>query len=178
LVSSFTNIQVLTGNASDVRAALDAAEITQTKMFARAGVPWVSIYPRATEDGDFALLKAFAFALSKHLSALTLAVMVENSANFRYVLYENGSMIDEYVLHENYPETSKKPFGGSAEALLPHSISGTSKRDLEILLRPKGKETAERNGETMAQALGHFLNIPRAQISMGFNDLKEAQAGR
>lgn len=161
-----------------MRAALDLAEITQTKMFARAEVPWISIYPRATEDGDFDLLKAYAFALSKHLSALTLAVMVEKSANFKYALYENGIMLDEFVLHPNYPNTSAKPAGGAVPKLLPHSIAGTSRRDLEILLRPKQQRGTERNGETMAQALGHFLNIPRAQISMGFNDLKEAQAGR
>lgn len=147
-------------------------------MFARAGVPWVSVYPRDTEDGDFDLLKAFAFALSKHLSSLALAVKVEESANFRYILYENGIMLDEFVLHPEYPKTSVQSIGGAVQKLLPHTIAGTSKRDLEILLRPKREHGTERNGEIMAQALGHFLNIPRAQISMGFNDLKEAQAGR
>jgi hypothetical protein len=73
---------------------------------------------------------------------------------------------------------SKTPDGGKTEVLLPFAIPGTSKRDLDILLRPSKKDKVERDAETMAQGLAHFLGVPRAQISMGFNHLKEAQAGR
>jgi len=178
LTASFTNIHLLTGDAAAVREALDAAEITQTKIFGRAGTAWVSIYPSATEDGDLELLKAYAFALSKHMTTLALAVMVQDSVNIRFVLYQDGKLLEEYALHPNYPQLSKTPSGGKTEVLLPFTISGTSKRDLDILLRPSKKDKVERNAEAMAQGLAHFLGVPRAQISMGFNHLKEAQAGR
>lgn len=180
MASSFTNLHLRTDDASAVRAALDAAEITQSKMFGRSGTPWVSVYPRATEDGapDFQLLKAYAFSLSRHLNKVALAVMVEDSINLRFALYENGALLDEYALHPDYPNLSALPIGGKTEVLLPFAISGTSKKDLEILLHPSKKEKVERDAESMAQALAYFLAVPRAQISMGFNHLKEAQAGR
>jgi hypothetical protein len=176
--TSFTNIHLLTDDVAAVRAALDAAEITQTKMFGRAGTTWVSIYPSATEDGDLELLKAYAFSLSKHMETLALAVMVQESVNIRFVLYQNGRLLEEFALHANYPELSKTPLGGKTEILLPFTIEGTSKKDLDILLRPSKKDKVERDAETMAQGLAYFLGVPRAQISMGFNHLKQAQAGR
>ncbi len=178
MTASFTNIHLLTGDAAAVREALDAAEITQTKMFGRVGTNWVSIYPRATEDGDLELLKAYAFSLSKHMGTLALAVMVQDSINIRFVLYQDGKLLEEYALHPNYPDLAKTPSGGKTEVLLPFTISGTSKRDLDILLRPSKKDKVKRDAETVAQGLAHFLGVPRAQISMGFNHLKEAQAGR
>ncbi len=180
MASSFTNIHLRTDDVVAVRAALDEAEIKQTKMFGRAGTAWVSVYPRATEDGDLdlELLKAYAFALSKHLDTLALAVMVQDSVNIRFALYQSGRLLEEYALHPNYPELSKTPDGGKTEVLLPFAVSGTSKKDLDILLRPSKKDKVERDAESMAQALAHFLGVPRAQISMGFNHLKEAQAGR
>jgi hypothetical protein len=180
VASSFTNIHLRTDDAGAVREALDKADIAQTKMFGRAGTPWVSVYPRATEDGelDFRLLKAFAFSLSKHMNTEALAVLVQDSINFCFALYQNGILLDEYALHPEYPARSKAPTGGKIEALLPFTIEGTSKKDLEILLHPSKKDKVERDAETMAQGLAHFLGVPRAQISMGFNHLKEAQAGR
>jgi hypothetical protein len=180
VAASFTNIHLRSEDAAAVRAALDAAEITQSKMFGRAGTPWVSVYPRATEDGepDFSLLKAFAFALSKHMNTAALAVLVEESINFRFALYQNGILLDEYALHPDYPDKSKPPSGGKTEVLLPFSIPGTSKKDIDLLLHPSKKEKVERDAESIAQALAHFMGVPRAQISMGFNHLKQAQAGR
>jgi hypothetical protein len=180
VTASFTNIHLRTEDAAAVRAALDAAEITQTKMFGRSGTPWVSVYPRATEDGepDFPLLKAFAFSLSRHMNTAALAVLVEESTNLRFALYHNGVLLDEYSLHPHYPDQSKPPSGGKAEILLPFTIEGTSKKDVDLLLHPSKKEKVERDAESMAQALAHYLGVPRAQISMGFNHLKQAQAGR
>ncbi|MBS2002674.1 MAG: hypothetical protein JST44_14285 [Cyanobacteria bacterium SZAS LIN-5] len=180
MTASFTNIHLHTDDAAAVRAALDAAEITQSKMFGRAGTPWVSVYPRATEDGapDFDLLKAFAFSLSRHLDTIALAVMVERSANLRFALYKNGILLDEYALHPDFPDCSLPPVGGKTEVLLPLTIEGTSKKDLDILLHPGKKDKVQRDAESIAQALAHFLALPRAQVSMGFNHLKEAQAGR
>lgn len=178
MASSFTNIHLRTDDVDAVRKALDGAEITQSKMFGRTGTLWVSVYPRATEDGDFSLLKAYAFALSRHAEKLALAVMVQESINLRFVLYENGSLLEEYALHPAYPDLSKSPTIGSLDTLLPFCIDGTTRKDLEILLTPAKKDKVQRDAESLAHGLAHFLGVPRAQISMGFNDLKEAQAGR
>lgn len=177
--SSFTNLHLHTDDAARVRSALDDAEITQSKMFGRAGTPWVSVYPRATEDGElnFELLKAFAFALSKHLETEALALMVEESANLRFVLYSKGKLLTEYALHPDYPNLSASKAECDLDVLMPLTIEGTSKKDLEILLCTT-KDHVKRDAETMAQGLAHFLGVPRAQVSMGFNDLKQAQAGR
>ena len=145
----------------------------------------MSIYPRATEEEDFQFLKELAQSLAQYLHATVIGIMVNTpplgtsrSSCLRYVLYKDSVLVDEYSSNPGFPWQADKPEGGSAEALLPFCISGTTKRELNSLLHSQASVKNPPSGEAMVQTLAHCLNIPRAQISMGFNHLKKAQAER
>ena len=55
-------------------------------------MPWVSVYPRATEEEEFPYLNGVSRTLSEHLHATVIGVMINKSTCFRYALYEGGAL--------------------------------------------------------------------------------------
>lgn len=163
---SFTNIQIKQADVGAVRAALESCGIQQTKLFARSQVDWIALYPAATEDGDIEVLKEFCRDLSATLHALALGVCVSDSSNARYLIYEDGLLVDEY-------ETGSEPSAQRVRLFQQFCSASTTADDLEQFFSAQAIDSLK-----FVQALAHFLEIPRAQIGMGFNHLKEAQAGR
>ena len=145
---------------------------------ARSDNDWVSVYPFLTED-DFAYLKMVAEKLSARLDVPVFGFIVPNAEEFKYVIYRNGSLLDEF--HSQLKQSDKKHSntGGNPDVVLPLCKAGTKKQELKALLRPTAEAAPDpKAGDKMACQFAELLGIARVQICTGFNHLKWAQAGR
>jgi hypothetical protein len=168
--NSYTNLQIRTTDAYQVRDAMDMCDIGSAKLMARPEVPYVSVYPFLTED-DFGYLKQVTEKMSNRLQVHILAIMVPTSAVFKYALFLGDKLLDEY--NSEHPQS-----GGKADLLLRLCVAGTTKKDLQEFLHPLGGSSNEHAGDRMAMQMAEFLGIPRAQVCTGYNHLKWAQANR
>lgn len=175
---SYSNLQIKTSNAVAIRDALDICDIGSAKLLARSDSEWVSVYPFLTED-DFAYLKIVAEKISARLEVPVFGFLVPNAAEFKYVVYQNGRLLDEFHSLSATAGSKRTAKGGDPDLLLPFCKDGTKKQQLKMLLRPGQTSTPDQKaGDRMAQQFAELLGIPRVQICTGFNHLKWAQAGR
>jgi len=165
----FTNIQVKHADVEAVRKALDECVIEQSKLFGRANVDWIAIYPSATEDGDGELLKEYCQCISKNLDAKVFGLLVSGEATLMYAIFDHGTMLDEY-------EAGSHTVPAHIDSFLTLCPASVKRKEVESLFSSHREGTIA--SQSFVYALGHFLSIPRAQIGMGFSHLKDAQAGR
>jgi hypothetical protein len=162
----FTNIQIKHADVEAVRKAMDHCVIEQSKLFARANVDWIAMYPSATEDGDSELLKEYCQCLSKTLDATVLGVLVSSDSTMLYAIFEHGEMLDEY-------EPGSQILPQHIDSFLSICPATVKRKEVQALFASHEEGTI--SSPTFVHAVGHFLDIPRAQIGMGFSHLKEAR---
>lgn len=185
MTSSYTNIQVLTQDAEQVRNAVDKRQLGSCKILGRPDSPWIGVYAFMTE-GEYAYLCDFAQQLSEELNTYAIGIMVEGGESFKYALFQGGNPLDEYSSNPGFPFEKKAATGGDVEVLLQCCVKGTSKTTLkEILHPPKAAEDdnlseSQRTvvADKMAQSLAPMFGIPRSQMCTGYNYLKWAGVGK
>jgi hypothetical protein len=91
---TFGCVHVQTDDGERVRR--DAAKVLHREPEVEQAGDWVRVRSDAT-DADPAQLKSLARELSYMSAEVTLALGVEQGAVVRYVLYDRGSMVDEYL---------------------------------------------------------------------------------
>jgi GNAT superfamily N-acetyltransferase len=91
---TFGAVHVQTDDAERVRR--DAVKVLHVEPDVEFANGWVRVRAEVT-DGDPARLKSLARELSYMSAEVTLALGVEQGAVVRYVLYDRGSMVDEYL---------------------------------------------------------------------------------
>jgi len=98
---SYGSIHVQTDDLSGVERAVGqfvprlpggsrGSEVTQPRQ------GWITVYDEAC-DRDPAALRRLAKELSERMGAVVLAIGVENEQVVRFVLHENGRIVDEYL---------------------------------------------------------------------------------
>ena len=96
---SFGAVHVQSDDAERVRR--DAEKALHADAEVALGNGWVRVESNAVA-GDPARLKALARELSYTSAGVTLALGVERGAVVRYVLFDRGSMVDEYLSVPEY----------------------------------------------------------------------------
>jgi hypothetical protein len=175
LSDSYSNLQILTQDAEAVRHAIHVCDIGSAKVLARPDVKWVSVYPFLTED-DYGYLKVIAEKIAGNLHVPVFGFIVPRASEFRYALFQNDHLQDEY--HLTAGPSSLATTGGNIDLLLKLCATKQSKTAIRQILQPGQLENYDRAGDRMAQQFGELLAIPRAQLCTGYNHLKWAQAGR
>ena len=89
---------------------------------------WVAVYDELT-DRDPAALKRLARELSDRLGLPTLALGVEDGAVARFLLYDRGRLLDEYLSVQEYygPLPSGEVMALGANATLMARVTGGSR---------------------------------------------------
>lgn len=91
---TFGAVHVQSDDVEKVRR--DATKVLRAEPDVRLGNGWVRVRSDAT-DADPDRLKSLARELSYTSADVTLALGVEGGTVVRYVLYDRGSMVDEYL---------------------------------------------------------------------------------
>lgn len=166
----FTNLHVRNSSTQAVCEALP--KLTPSRAYvSRATNGWVTVYTEATEDQDQKKLCALASGLSKTMKADVLAFLVHDSSVALYWLYRSGDLADEFdsapdYFAESVNDKTRERVRGSANALLPLCVSGTTPTELdEVLHPPAGPPTF---AEEIIYDLTRLLGIDDARASLGF----------
>jgi hypothetical protein len=94
--SFYTNVQVKSDEPEAVMSAVEGCGALPAYVSRKAHNGWTSVYPKATESQDGAVLADIASKLSQALSTGAVGMLVHDSDIFQYVLCENGSKVDQY----------------------------------------------------------------------------------
>jgi ribosomal protein S18 acetylase RimI-like enzyme len=125
---------------------------------------WIAIYDEAS-DREPDLLRRFGRELSDRMGAVTLSIGVEQGKVVRYLLYERGRIVDEYLsVPEHYGELPP----GDAVALganptVVARLTGADPREIRRIARAAASPAdLPPAGELLAQ-LAHAMKIEGAE---------------
>ena len=94
----------------------------------------MSVFPLASD------LQSAGTELSRILNAAVFSFVVEENDVFKYALFVNGDLIDQYNSWPAYPDSQNTlPDGGTAAAVLPYCIVGTTGDAISKVLLSRGK---------------------------------------
>ena len=142
------------------------------------GQGWISLYPKATESQDLALLERIAKGLSIETRSPVYASLVHDSDVWNFLVAVDGRLVDQYCSRPGYfSGVRRRPSGGKASALLPLCRPGTSVVEIEDLLRrhltvgqPLPEELAARLGASVEEQK-RMLAETYEQAKAGFTAL-------
>jgi hypothetical protein len=171
----FTNYQVRTKSASAVKKAL--VTLVQSRAYVSPEKNgWVTVYDESSEDQDEATLGRIAAGLSKALDAAVLGFLVHDSSMAVYWLYQGGVITDEFNSAPDYfgemvNDETRARVRGSADALLPLCVTGTTRAQIEAVIHPPDGRPIM--SENILVDLAKLLGIDDSRIALGFNYFDE-----
>ena len=138
---SFGSVHVQTDDVGPVRRAVEqfvprAAAHSEGTIISPPRNGWIAIYDEAA-DRDPELLRRLARELSDRMGAVTLSMGVEGGHVVRYLLFERGRIVDEYLsVPEHYgPLPPGDAVALGANPTVVARLTGADPRDIRRLAR-------------------------------------------
>ena len=122
------------------------------------------------------MLRHVAMEVSKSLKTAVFAFLVHDSDIAAYWLYENGVIKDEFnsapdYFEEKVTEKERARVRGNSDVLLPLCVAGTTRKDIEAVIRPADEPPLMAEG--ILTDLAPLLGIDDARIGLGFTYFEE-----
>ncbi|MCS6801244.1 MAG: hypothetical protein RMM58_05445 [Chloroflexota bacterium] len=167
---TFASVSVRTDDHEAVYDLLDDGEAFISPPI----LGWVTVFDRQAAEGDLARLTEIAARLSGALRCAAIALMVMQGEVFFYLLFEDGTLQDEYASDPDFfgeaaPE-EREALRGQPERLLPYAIPGVRADHLRAVLETPSMPAVDR-----CRALASRLGIENA--TLGFADLAAKAEG-
>jgi hypothetical protein len=96
-----------------------------------------------------------------------MGLLVSSESTLMYAIFDQGELLDEY-------EVGSHTVPAHIDAFLYVCPQSVKRKEVEMLFLSHKEGTI--TAPSFVYALAHFLDIPRAQIGMGFNHLKGAES--
>jgi hypothetical protein len=174
---SLVNYHLRTADSAAVFVAVEQL-ITRRAYVSPADNGWVTVYEELSDSQDPAVLDQLAHDLSLNLHVPLLVFLVQDSNLFVYYLFdEEGCLLDEYNSAPDYfgqtTEEARQRFAGQPVLLLPHCQAGTTKADVEHVLRAgrtplEGGFASTLTAEERLRQLSVLLGINEQRARLGF----------
>jgi hypothetical protein len=171
----FTNYQVRCDSLDDVCDALPPLLGGSTAYVSPPKNGWVTVYDRASDDQNDAVMRRLAMGLSRALATHVIAFLVHDSDILMYFLYARGQLLDEFNNAPDYfgddvDDETRGRISGDAAALLPLCPAETTLEQVEAVLHPEVRDVfVERTLEDLATVMG----IDGSRASLGFKYFEE-----
>ena len=125
---------------------------------------WIAVYDEAA-DRDPELLRRIARELSDRMGAVTLALGVERGQVVRYLLYERGRMVDEYLsVPDHYgPLPSGDAVALGANPTVVARLTGADPREIRALARTASSAAELPPPAELLARLGAAMKIEGAE---------------
>ena len=124
---------------------------------------WVGVYDELC-DRDPAALRRLARELSDRLGAVTIAFGVEEGAVARYLLYDRGRLLDEYLSVQEYygPLPPGEVVALAANPTLVERLTGAPRREIAAAAAHAGSPEAIAPPAEIVRALSALMRIEGA----------------
>jgi len=156
----FTNLQVRSGDAAAVAAALEPLLTSGLAWVGPAVNGWVAVYPESTEKQGPREMESLASALSGALGTGVLGILVHDSDVLHLWAYSAGTLQDEFDSNPDYfaPATrsERERLKGRPEALAGIGPAGVSLEAVDDALAGRGCAPAV-DEEALAQMKQRLL---------------------
>lgn len=163
----FVNFQVRSDSMERVTEAMQRRDASSAYISPELN-GWVSIYEGNSESQDDQIIKTLGTTLSTDLQTAVIAFLIHDSSVLYYWLFEDGTLIDQYVSIPDYfgpvPDAEKLAARGEAGKLLRHCAPGTDIAQIEQLLHPEDMVVF---AEETLEELAGLLGIAAGRVMLG-----------
>ena len=181
----FVNYQIKSNDQAKVVTA--ASELVQARAYVSPPkTGWITLYDEASDQQDAYQIGRLGSELSTKLETVVFAFIVNDSEMFLYYLFDNGDLLDEYnstppPTNEAADADQKIRFAGRSEILINYCVPGTSRGDLEVILK-RGESLAEGGfassvyAEERLHPLASALQMDDLRTTLSYGDFDQQQA--
>jgi hypothetical protein len=169
----YVNYTVRTTNAKKVAGCLKGRSAFVTPV----DNGFVVVFDEESDTQDGNVFTELGMRLSKELQTTVFGVLNHDDDILWYLLFVNGSKVDEYNSSPNFfteDDDSTPPSGGNAE-LLCNIFEKDCSQKIDDLLREKSDDKHFVHAVERHAALVEALDLPLFAIGMGFNYISRGE---